>query len=57
MDLDPTNRKLIDDSYVVVAIGRDYSDVPPLIGVIFTESTKSTLQVSVDVVPVELSPS
>jgi transglutaminase-like putative cysteine protease len=55
VDLDPTNRKLIDDSYVVVAIGRDYGDVPPLRGVIFTESTKSTLQVSVDVVPVELT--
>jgi transglutaminase-like putative cysteine protease len=53
VDLDPTNGKLIDDSYVVVAIGRDYSDVPPLRGVIFTESTTSTLQVSVDVVPVE----
>jgi transglutaminase-like putative cysteine protease len=57
VDLDPTNRKLIDDSYVVVAIGRDYSDVPPLRGVIFTESTSSTLRVSVDVVPVEFSPS
>jgi transglutaminase-like putative cysteine protease len=53
VDLDPTNRKLVDDSYVVVAIGRDYSDVPPLRGVIFTESTTSTMQVSVDVAPVE----
>lgn len=52
IDLDPTNRKLIDDSYVVVAVGRDYGDVPPLRGVIFTESTKSTLDVSVDVVPI-----
>jgi transglutaminase-like putative cysteine protease len=55
VDLDPTNRKLVDDSYVVVAIGRDYGDVPPLRGVIFTESTSSTLDVSVDVTP--LNPS
>ncbi|HEX3612878.1 MAG TPA: transglutaminase family protein [Sporichthyaceae bacterium] len=52
VDLDPTNRKLVDDSYVVVAVGRDYGDVPPLRGVIFTESSGSTLDVSVDVVPV-----
>jgi len=33
----------------VVARGRDYFDVPPLKGVIFTKSTKSMLKVSVDV--------
>ena len=40
----------LDDDYVLTAWGRDYSDVPPLKGVIFTESTKSTLKVAVDVV-------
>jgi transglutaminase-like putative cysteine protease len=52
VDLDPTNDKVVDDSYVVTAWGRDYADVPPLKGVIYTESKKSRLSVAVDVVPV-----
>lgn len=52
IDLDPTNHQLVDHRYIVVARGRDYSDVPPLKGVIFTKSEKSTLRVSVDVQPV-----
>ena len=48
VDFDPTNHKFVDDSYIVAAVGRDYSDVPPLKGVIFTESTKNTMKVSVD---------
>ena len=54
VDLDPTNRQLADSSYVVTAWGRDYTDIPPLKGVIFTESTASTLDVAVDVVRVDL---
>ena len=50
VDVDPTNDRLVDDDYVVTAWGRDYTDVPPLKGVIFTESTKSTLKVAVDVI-------
>jgi transglutaminase-like putative cysteine protease len=50
---DPTNDQLADDRYVTVAWGRDYSDVPPVKGVIFTEAKKSTLLVSVDVAPVD----
>ena len=49
---DPTNDQLADDRYVTVAWGRDYADVPPVKGVIFTEAKKSTLLVSVDVAPV-----
>ncbi len=52
VDLDPTNHQLVDHRYIVVARGRDYSDVPPLKGVIFTKSEKSTMRVSVDVQPV-----
>lgn len=52
VDLDPTNHQPADRRHVVVARGRDYSDVPPLKGVIYTKSTKSTLRVSVDVQPV-----
>jgi len=48
---DPTNDQWVNDRYVTVAWGRDYSDVPPVKGVIFTEAKKSTLQVSVDVAP------
>ncbi|HKN45859.1 MAG TPA: transglutaminase family protein [Propionibacteriaceae bacterium] len=46
--LDPTNDRLIDDSHATVAWGRDYGDVPPVMGVIFTEAKKSTMDVSVD---------
>jgi transglutaminase-like putative cysteine protease len=51
VDLDPTNCQRADQRYIVVARGRDYADVPPLKGVIFTRSTKSTMAVSVDVEP------
>jgi transglutaminase-like putative cysteine protease len=50
--LDPTNDQWVNDRYVTVAWGRDYGDVPPVKGVIFTEATTSTLEVSVDVAPV-----
>ncbi|UDY23259.1 transglutaminase family protein [Nocardioides sp. Kera G14] len=50
--LDPTNDQWVDERYVTVAWGRDYADVPPVKGVIFTEAKKSTLAVSVDVAPV-----
>jgi transglutaminase-like putative cysteine protease len=50
VDYDPTNRQLVHNRYIVAAKGRDYSDVPPLKGVIFTNGTKHELEVSVDVV-------
>jgi transglutaminase-like putative cysteine protease len=46
--LDPTNDRLIDDSHTTIAWGRDYGDVPPVKGVIFTEAKKSKMEVSVD---------
>jgi transglutaminase-like putative cysteine protease len=49
VDLDPTNDRVVDDDYVVTAWGRDYTDVPPLKGVIFTESAGSSMTVEVDV--------
>ncbi|MCH5643548.1 MULTISPECIES: transglutaminase family protein [unclassified Gordonia (in: high G+C Gram-positive bacteria)] len=48
---DPTNDKLVDERHVTLAWGRDYDDVPPLRGVIYTESKKSRIDVSVDVSP------
>jgi transglutaminase-like putative cysteine protease len=50
--LDPTNDQWIGDRYVTVAWGRDYADVPPVKGVIFTEAKRSTMKVAVDVAPV-----
>jgi transglutaminase-like putative cysteine protease len=52
LDLDPTNDRLVDHSYVELAHGRDYSDVPPLKGVIFSDSAESVMSVGVDMIPV-----
>ena len=49
--LDPTNNRLCDDSHATVAWGRDYGDVAPVRGVIFTEAKKSNMKVSVDMAP------
>ncbi|GAB2526640.1 transglutaminase family protein [Nocardia heshunensis] len=51
---DPTNNQFVDDRYVTVGWGRDYADVPPLRGIIYTDAKKSTIAVSVDVAPVEV---
>ncbi len=51
LDADPTNDQLVDDRYVVLGWGRDYHDVPPLRGVIFTEGGGATPRVEVDLVP------
>ena len=53
LDVDPTNRQLVNDRYTTTAWGRDYRDVPPLKGVIFTEGNEHDLEVVVDVVRVE----
>ncbi|MFE7798266.1 transglutaminase N-terminal domain-containing protein [Nocardia sp. NPDC057440] len=49
---DPTNDQLADERYVTVAWGRDYADVPPLRGIIYTDAKESSITVSVDVAPV-----
>ncbi len=49
VDLDPTNNHLADSRYIVTAWGRDYRDVSPLKGIIFTEGSGSSLTVAVDV--------
>lgn len=50
VDLDPTNNKQPDSRYIVAAWGRDFADVTPMKGVIFTEGKSSTLDVGVDVI-------
>lgn len=53
LGLDPTNDQLVDERYIVVGWGRDYADVPPLRGIIYTDSESSVIKVSVDVAPLE----
>jgi transglutaminase-like putative cysteine protease len=49
LDVDPTNDQLVNHRYVVTAFGRDYRDVPPVSGVIYTEGGTASLKVQVDV--------
>lgn len=49
---DPTNDLMVETDHVVLAIGRDYTDVSPVDGVI-VGSRKQKLAVAVDMVPVE----
>lgn len=53
LGLDPTNDQMVDERYIVVGYGRDYADVPPLRGIIYTDSEKSVIDVAVDVAPFE----
>lgn len=47
VDFDPTNNKVPSDQHITLAWGRDYSDVTPLKGVLFS-SGEQTLTVTVD---------
>ncbi|MCF0057756.1 transglutaminase family protein [Dyadobacter sp. CY356] len=51
-DFDPTNNVVPGERHIITAWGRDYSDVPPLKGIIFS-SGKHTLSVMVDVIPMD----
>lgn len=51
-EFDPTNDIIPGERHIVTAYGRDYSDVVPLKGVIFS-SGRHTLTVEVDVIPME----
>jgi transglutaminase-like putative cysteine protease len=53
LGLDPTNDQMVDERYIVVGFGRDYADVPPLRGIIYTDSESSVIDVAVDVAPDE----
>ena len=44
---------MVDERYIVVGWGRDYADVPPLCGIIYTDSESSVIDVAVDVAPFE----
>lgn len=53
LGLDPTNDQMVDERYIIVGFGRDYADVPPLRGIIYTDSESSVIEVAVDVAPHE----
>lgn len=53
LGLDPTNDQMVDERYIVAGWGRDYADVPPLRGIIYTDSESSVIDVAVDVAPFE----
>jgi transglutaminase-like putative cysteine protease len=53
LDFDPTNDQLVGGTYVELAHGRDYGDVPPLKGVIFADSTENVMDVAVDMIRVD----
>jgi transglutaminase-like putative cysteine protease len=53
LGLDPTNNQMVDERYIIVGFGRDYADVPPLRGIIYTDSESSVIDVAVDVAPFE----
>jgi transglutaminase-like putative cysteine protease len=50
LGLDPTNDQMVDERYIIVGRGRDYADVAPLRGIIYTNSQDSAIEVAVDVV-------
>ncbi len=49
VDFDPTNNQFINGRYITTAWGRDYSDVAPVSGVIYSDGGTTALKVSVDV--------
>ena len=49
-EFDPTNNMVPQERHIVTAYGRDYGDIAPLKGIIFS-SGRHTLSVEVDVIP------
>ncbi|HYZ62199.1 MAG TPA: transglutaminase family protein [Acetobacteraceae bacterium] len=54
--LDPTNGVLVGDEHVVVALGRDFSDISPVRGMILGGG-RHVLRVGVDLEPIDPAPS
>jgi len=48
VELDATNNLLVNDNHIRVAVGRDFSDITPLKGIVYSGS-KQEMKVSVDV--------
>lgn len=52
LHVDPTKNQFIDGRYVLLGWGRDYRDVSPLRGIVFTDGGGSRLKVGVDLWPI-----
>ena len=52
IELDPTNNIAASSDHIVVAYGRDYSDVAPVIGILKSSGNHKSIQ-SVDVIPLK----
>jgi len=52
MGCDPTNDLLVENDHIILGVGRDFSDVSPVDGII-VGSPKQKLSVAVDVMLVE----
>lgn len=52
VEYDPTNETLVGLDHIVAALGRDYSDIAPIKGIVRTSGGQKSKQ-SVDVVPLE----
>ena len=50
--LDPTHDRQADETYVKIAVGRDYADVPPITGN-YKGTTDRSLEVEVKIKPAE----
>jgi transglutaminase-like putative cysteine protease len=50
--LDPTHNRQTDETYVKIAVGRDYADVPPMTGN-YKGTTERKMEVSVNIRPLE----
>lgn len=52
IDIDPTNNQFVNDDYITIAWGRDYTDVAPVKGV-YIGGSSPQLKVDVDVCPIK----
>ena len=50
IEFDPTNNIIPNEQHIVTAYGRDYADIVPIKGIIFS-SGSHTVEVEVDVTP------
>lgn len=55
VDVDPTQGQFVGDDHIVVAVGRDYSDVPPNRG-LWRGQAKESIEVAVKVEPIDRVP-
>lgn len=55
VDFDPTNNKMIADEHITLSVGRDFTDVSPISGIILGGGASHYVDVSVDVMPIDIN--